>query len=379
MFFVETEKVDLDRALNVFWIYIGLIAAGVVVSLLQLEYSIFIPFEIVTTLLGFGFGYVVTMGFRQLAKAHNAIGLYRFMLVAFIVSVVVDIVDTGYGILFYAPGEVSLGLVVVTELVIAGIFPIAYGYCIGTLPMVFGKLPFYARIMNMGIALFPFSMLLGMWLQGVNNGMDILFGLGILAGVVFWVISWVIDYRILKRAVEVRDSPGAALANGSTLEEKKLHGLRGWLILVALGLLVALWRMATTLYADINVLGSENYQALFDPASPVYVENLGLHLKLEFVFVLVLFIGAACSAVLFFMKKKIFPVLYMCWLLLGLLFAAFEVVMPSFLVFASPDTEKAMMDVFSSNTPMLAGAIVGALIWIPYMLRSKRVTATFIQ
>ena len=77
-------------------------------------------------------------------------------------------------------------------------------------------------------------------------------------------------------------------------------------------------------------------------------------------------------AYLFFMKKKIFPKVYIGMLIFSFLFIvldalAIKMVLPDEVIF-DKDTIRAMG----------RGAISMA-IWIPYMLVSKRVKATFIK
>ena len=77
-------------------------------------------------------------------------------------------------------------------------------------------------------------------------------------------------------------------------------------------------------------------------------------------------------AFLFFSKKKLFPKLYIGMLLFSLVFIvldalAIKMVMPSEPVF-DPDTLKELLR-----------TVVASAIWIPYMLVSKRVKATFIN
>ena len=157
---------------------------------------------------------------------------------------------------------------------------------------------------------------------------------------------------------------------GVTAETKQGPvGLGGWLILPMLGLFAA----PLVGLAEIGTYGevSENWPYLTFAQSAVVLIELALNVVLVFL---------APAALLFFMFKRleIFPGWYMIWLgavpifLLGdalLVYAMFPE------AFAN-GTE----DVFDKETTRnITRSIVGAAIWIPYMMRSERVANTFVR
>jgi hypothetical protein len=155
--------------------------------------------------------------------------------------------------------------------------------------------------------------------------------------------------------------------------ENELEGLSGWLILVGIGIIISPIRIGFTvlpLYSNIitdgtwealTVIGSEAYHPLW--ASILSGEVL-LNIGLIGVWIYI--------AYLFFSKKKQFPIFYIGALLFSLTFIildafAIKLVLPNEPVF-DPDTTKELFRM-----------IIICLIWIPYMLVSKRVKATFVN
>jgi hypothetical protein len=158
-----------------------------------------------------------------------------------------------------------------------------------------------------------------------------------------------------------------------TVEEKKLEGLGGWLILVAISIIFSPIRIVTQifpLYSGIftdgtwqilTTPGAEAYNPLW---APILIGELGINS--------LLILAWGFVAFLFFKKKASFPKWYIGILLFQFTFIiadAFSVksLMPNEPVF-DPETTKEVMR-----------TLVAMLIWIPYMLVSKRVKATFVK
>ncbi|HEY9098724.1 MAG TPA: DUF2569 domain-containing protein [Thiobacillus sp.] len=156
-------------------------------------------------------------------------------------------------------------------------------------------------------------------------------------------------------------------------EEKKLEGLGGWLILVALGIIISPLRIVGELfpiYADmfsngawaaLTTPGTEAYDPLWSPIlSAEMVINGGLVLAWGFI------------AFLFVTKKRVFPKWYIGILLFTLVFIVIDALVIQAVLPNEP--------VFNADTTKEVGRTVFAvLIWVPYMLISKRVKATFVN
>lgn len=157
------------------------------------------------------------------------------------------------------------------------------------------------------------------------------------------------------------------------VEEKRLAGLGGWLILVALGIIVSPLRIIVELFPlYLDIFEDGYWEALTTPGTefyhvmwaPIILAEMSINVILVFVWLFVIF--------LFFTKKKRFPKWYIGILLFTLTF----IFMDAFAV-----------KVVAPNEPMFDDATVSeiirmllpCLIWIPYMLISERVKATFIR
>lgn len=162
--------------------------------------------------------------------------------------------------------------------------------------------------------------------------------------------------------------------------KEEYKGLGGWLIVLVLGMLYTVYTAATTVYTDFVLFNQPTYAALNDPTSQLYVSNFDLALKIEFIAYLVLVLGLAYTLYLFFKQKREFPTYYVYFLVALIAISIFENLMPSlFTTFTSEEMRTSVLSEFSDAPVNLARSVIAALIWIPYMKKSERVKATFIN
>jgi len=156
-------------------------------------------------------------------------------------------------------------------------------------------------------------------------------------------------------------------------EEKNLEGIGGWLILVAIGIVVTPIRIVMlimTTYPEIfstgawealTTQGSEAYSPLW---APIIIGEIFINCGLILVWLYM--------AYKFFTKSRDFPKWYIGIAVFSLVFIladafAIKLVLPSEPV-SDPDTIKEFMR-----------SVIMVVIWVPYMLVSKRVKATFVK
>ncbi len=155
--------------------------------------------------------------------------------------------------------------------------------------------------------------------------------------------------------------------------DNELKGLGGWLILVALGLVVSPIRiLLTTLQTFLPIFQDNSWATLTTPGSPAYNAFWAPLLIGEIVFNALLCGAYLYLIYLFFTKHCLFPKIYIATLAVAVVFIPLDawlvsMIMPNEPVF-DPDTAKEF-----------GRSLVAALIWIPYMLVSKRVRATFVE
>ena len=139
-----------------------------------------------------------------------------------------------------------------------------------------------------------------------------------------------------------------------------LNGLRGWLILVGMSVVIGPFRLAYEvgpLYYSIFTDGT--FEILTTPGLESYHHLWGPLLAFEAVYNS-------------FSKHYLFPKIYIAIVLLSLLFIPLDAWIASFII-----TDEPMFD--PATTKEFARTLFSAVIWVPYMLVSKRVKATFVE
>jgi hypothetical protein len=152
------------------------------------------------------------------------------------------------------------------------------------------------------------------------------------------------------------------------------RGIGGWLILPALGLIITPFRMGFQFYHDLlPVLASETWNALTDSGSAAYHPLWGPVLIFEVVANLALFAYTLWLLWLFFNKSKRVPRLFIIWLALLAVTQIIDLLLTNQIpaVASQPTDPESIKDV--------ARSIIGAAIWIPYFMKSRRVDNTFIE
>lgn len=155
--------------------------------------------------------------------------------------------------------------------------------------------------------------------------------------------------------------------------EENVEGIGGWLVLVALGVVFSPIRIVLELFSIYSGLFSDGtWEFLTTPSTELY-HPLWAPIILGELFINGALVLAWIVAIfLFFSKKRIFPKWYIGILLFTLVF----IILDAFSIKVVLPTEPAFDD---ETAKELVRSIIGCLIWIPYMLVSKRVRATFIK
>lgn len=156
-------------------------------------------------------------------------------------------------------------------------------------------------------------------------------------------------------------------------EKENLQGLRGWLILVGINVVLSPWVTIFWLVKTyIPIFSGGAWEVLTSPDSAFYHPFwkyliAGELVSNSFLIAVMFFLNY-----LFFCRKKLFP----------RVFIALSIFMPAFIVMDALLTGIVAPEepVFDPETMKeLRRSVISALIWVPYMLMSKRVKATFIR
>jgi len=157
------------------------------------------------------------------------------------------------------------------------------------------------------------------------------------------------------------DAPISASYLPSFSMGNDLEGIGGWLILVAIGLALAPLSCLHGMIVDLRVLYGRSYQTHLG-ARPGLAALVLYEAATNTIF---LFAILALN-LLFYLKKKAFPFWMITYLVCHLA-----------LIFI--DHIAALRFYPHSSPASLLQSLVGTVIWIPYYLRSERVTATFVR
>jgi len=156
-------------------------------------------------------------------------------------------------------------------------------------------------------------------------------------------------------------------------DQEDPKGLSGWLILPLLGLILSPLWMGFYLVRDLlPAFSTEAWKVLTRPGTPAYDPLWAPLLIFEAVASVALLLFTLVLLFLFVKKSRRTPKLFIAWLLslVGLRIADQLLGSRIPVIAQHPDPQ---------GLKELAQAILAALIWIPYFMRSKRVKNTFVE
>ncbi len=156
-------------------------------------------------------------------------------------------------------------------------------------------------------------------------------------------------------------------------ESNELKGLSGWLILVGLGVVMSPIRLLVA-YVPIYkpIFEDGTWEALTTVGSEAYNPYLGALLIGEVAFNSIMVVVSLYLIFLFFSKHYLFPKVYIGIVAVSLIFIPLDAWLVTKIFPGEP-----MFD--SETTKEFMRVLIGGLIWVPYMLISKRVRATFVE
>lgn len=152
-----------------------------------------------------------------------------------------------------------------------------------------------------------------------------------------------------------------------------VQGLGGWLILVGLGIIISPIKIVAQIYPIYSqIFQNGAWEALTSPVSEGYNPLWAPIIIGEIVVNSALVLSWLIIAYLFFTKKKLLPAWYIGVIIFTLVFIlidafSIQLILPDEKIF-DPETSKEILR-----------SVVSIIIWVPYMLVSKRVKATFVN
>lgn len=156
-------------------------------------------------------------------------------------------------------------------------------------------------------------------------------------------------------------------------DNNTLKGLSGWLILVGIGLIITPIRISLT-YGPMfySIFTNGSFEILTTPGSEQYHSLWGPLLIFELIYNSLMVVVHLFLIYLFFTKNHIFPKAYIVTVLLSVFFIPLDAWLGSFVI-----TDEPMFD--PDTAKELTRTLMSAAVWVPYMLISKRVKATFVE
>lgn len=163
------------------------------------------------------------------------------------------------------------------------------------------------------------------------------------------------------------------------MQKKELKGLGGWLILPMIGLILAPFRLIYQEIIDPSLLFvEETYTVLTEPTSIAY-HALWVPLLIGDFLLTILTFFFFCLLLWHAFKHSIrFPQLFIVWLIFNLVAQLIGLSL-ALQILSDMPAEIAREIKLDSINRSVGQSFLGALIWIPYFLRSRRVKNTFIQ
>jgi hypothetical protein len=150
----------------------------------------------------------------------------------------------------------------------------------------------------------------------------------------------------------------------------QLNGIGGWLILLAIGQVLLPLRFAKSIWDVLSLTtDTSSWRWLTDPIESGYNAWWAPTLLFELFFNIGAFLFAVLLIALFFAKKAAWRRAFALYLIFFLLGAVLDTV----LVDRIPSAAERVLTSVAGHAPI----VLAAAIWIPYVLLSKRVKATF--
>ena len=152
--------------------------------------------------------------------------------------------------------------------------------------------------------------------------------------------------------------------------DEHLKGLNGWLILVGIGMYYTLFY--NLYYILTNVINNGGWSILMQPFNNLNHQEVDWLPVVEILLYFFTTILMVQLLLLYFFQKKNFPKWYIGLKLLAMVIVFLEL----YLVYYELPYNKELREqvIYSSVT-----YFVGAFVWIPYMLVSRRVRFTFVN
>jgi tetratricopeptide (TPR) repeat protein len=176
---------------------------------------------------------------------------------------------------------------------------------------------------------------------------------------------------------ELRGGEVAEIQTPTRAEEPIYLSIGGPLILTALGMIVTPLLLLYQLFSNlIPSLSGEGWRALTTPGTGFYHPLWAPVLIIEVLGNVAFLVFSIILAVFFFQKRRVYPKLFIAFLLSNLAFALIDYLVVNAVANSVPRLAGQFASGFGEA---FARSVIYSAIWIPYFLTSKRVKGTFVR
>ncbi len=162
--------------------------------------------------------------------------------------------------------------------------------------------------------------------------------------------------------------------------ESKHEGIGGWLILIVFGLLlIPVFRLYALYQTYWTVYNTPGWSLLTESGNPLYHSwfepTFWMGVGVDLLFIVLSIAGLW----LLVTRSSHFPRFMISFLIAMTVFAVADGLMTNWIFGTLPITADTLEYIQNQSYRHQAGALLLSMIWIPYLMRSKRVKATFVQ
>lgn len=158
----------------------------------------------------------------------------------------------------------------------------------------------------------------------------------------------------------------------SAITVQKYEKIGGWLVFVAIGLFLAPFLLAYGVFDSLSLLSDGGLGAMNS-----VVPGLGWAIAFELVLDTILVFVVLYLIFLFKDKKKNFPKYYIWYLGASIAYLVLDYIILVSLSTTNLETQAILDSTLEESLGLLIGTTVVSAVWIAYVLKSKRVAATF--
>lgn len=148
--------------------------------------------------------------------------------------------------------------------------------------------------------------------------------------------------------------------------------IRGWLYLVGFGLFVTPFILAYGIFDSFSLLSDSSMSQIDN-----FVPGLANAVRFELIMDTALFFTVMYLIFLFREKSRLFPKYFMWYLVVSIAYLVIDYTLVASLTTSSSEMRDILDTTVSEQAVSITGAILGSLIWIAYIQKSKRVAGTF--